>query len=89
MLASREPAGSLRQICLPGGKWTQREEAAMPDSIKIDRVPVLTLWAAVMAKWLGFDMPALTLDRAVAGLSAYAKGVSLGIDKLTPDLVRE
>ena len=45
--------------------------------IKINRAPVLTLWAAVVAERLGFDRPtALTLGQAVAGSSAYAKGVS-------------
>ena len=39
---------------------------------------------------LGFDRPtALTLGEAVAGLSAYARGVSLGIIEPKPDLVRE
>ena len=60
------------------------------NSIKINRAPVLTLWAAVVAERLGFDRPtALTLGQAVAGLSAYAKGVSLGIIEPKPDLVRE
>src|SRR4051795_7964485 len=49
-------------------------------NIRINRAPVLTLWAAVVAERLGFDHDAaLTLGQAVAGLSAYAKGVSLGI----------
>src|SRR4051794_1450672 len=39
--------------------------------IRINRAPVLTLWAAV------------------AGLSAHAKGVSLGILEPRPELVRE
>jgi hypothetical protein len=50
------------------------------DKIRINRAPVLTLWAAVVAERLGFDRDtALTLGQAVAGLSAYAKGVPLGI----------
>jgi hypothetical protein len=49
-------------------------------TIKINRAPVLTLWAAVVAQRVGFDWDeALTLGRAVAGLNAYAKGVSLGL----------
>jgi hypothetical protein len=49
-------------------------------TISINRAPVLTLWAAVVAERLGFDRDAaLTLGRAVAGLNAYAKGVSLGL----------
>jgi hypothetical protein len=59
-------------------------------NIRINRAPVLTLWAAVVAERLGFDRPtALTLGQAVAGLSAYAKGVSLGIIEPSPELVHE
>jgi hypothetical protein len=51
---------------------------------------VLTLWAAVVAERLGFDQAtALTLGQAVAGLSAYAKGVSLGIIEPKAELVKE
>jgi hypothetical protein len=58
--------------------------------IRINRAPVLTLWAAVVAERLGFDGDtALTLGQTVAGLSAYTKGVSLGIIEPNPDLVRE
>ena len=58
--------------------------------IRINRAPVLTLWAAVVAERLGFDRAtALTLGQAVAGSSAYAKSVSLGIIEPRPDLVRE
>ena len=49
-------------------------------TISINRAPVLTLWAAVVAERLGFKRDAaLTLGRAVAGLNAYANGVSLGL----------
>src|SRR4051794_37541149 len=62
----------------------------MSDAIRINRAPVLTLWAAVVAERLGFDRAtALTLEQAVAGLSAYAKGVSLGILESRPELVRQ
>jgi hypothetical protein len=45
----------------------------------VKRAPVLTLWAAVVAEVLGLEHDeALTLGRAVAGLNAYSKGVSLG-----------
>ena len=65
-------------------------QAASPDRIRINRAPVLTLWAAIVAERLGFDRAtALTLGQAVAGLSAYAKGVSLGIIEPRPELVRE
>ena len=48
--------------------------------IKINRAPVLTLWAAVVAEWLGYDTEtALTLGKAVAGLNAQSKGRRLGI----------
>ena len=51
-----------------------------PAQLHVTRAPVLTLWAAVVAERLGFDRDtALTLGQAMAGLSAYAKGVSLGI----------
>jgi hypothetical protein len=52
----------------------------MPTTIKINRAPVLTLWAAIVAERLGFDREeALTLGRAVAGYTAQAKGQTLGI----------
>ncbi len=53
----------------------------MPDDkIRINRAPVMTLWAAVVAERLGYDHEtALTFGRAVAGLNAYSKGRSLGI----------
>jgi len=50
------------------------------NTVKVNRAPVLTLWAAVVAERLGFDRDeALTLGRAVAGLNAHAKGQRLGI----------
>ena len=62
----------------------------MAATIRINRAPVLTLWAAVVAERLGFDRDtALTLGQAVADLSAYAKGVSLGIIEPQPELARE
>jgi len=54
----------------------------MANTITINRAPVLTLWAAVVAERLGFDEDeALTLGKAVAGLNAQAKGRRLGIFK--------
>jgi hypothetical protein len=51
-------------------------------TISINRAPVLTLWAAVVAQSLGFDEDeALTLGKALAGLNAQAKGRRLGIFK--------
>src|SRR5690242_5436636 len=52
------------------------------NTIPINRAPVLTLWAAVVAERLGFEEDeALTLGKAVAGLNAQAKGRRLGIFK--------
>jgi hypothetical protein len=55
----------------------------MPDrTISINRAPVFTLWAAVVAERLGFDEnEALSLGKAVAGLTAQSKGRRLGIYK--------
>jgi hypothetical protein len=51
-------------------------------TISINRAPVLTLWATVVAQRLGFDEDeALTLGKALAGLNAQAKGRRLGIFK--------
>jgi len=62
----------------------------MADVIKINRAPVLTLWAAVVAERLGFKWEeAVTLGRAVAGLNAYSKGVSLGLYEPKPEAERE
>jgi hypothetical protein len=50
------------------------------DKVIVNRAPVLTLWAAIVAERLGYDRDAaLTLGRAVAGLNAQSKGRSLGI----------
>ena len=50
------------------------------EKIKINRAPVLTLWAAVVAERLGYDQKeALTFGKAVAGLNAQSKGRRLGI----------
>ena len=49
-------------------------------TIQVNRAPVLTLWAAVVAERLGYDRAAaLTLGRAVAGLNAQSKGRRLGV----------
>lgn len=51
-----------------------------PSVIEVNRAPVLTLWAAVVAQRLGHDWEtALSLGKAVAGLNAQAKGRRLGI----------
>jgi hypothetical protein len=60
------------------------------EPIVVNGAPVLTLWAAVVAERLGFDRDeALTLGRAVAGLSAYAKGKSLGLIEPSRETVAE
>ena len=49
-------------------------------TVSVNRAPVLTLWAAVVAERLGFDRPAaLSLGKAMAGLTAQTKGRRLGI----------
>ena len=51
-------------------------------TISINRAPVLTLWAAVVAQRLGFaEDEALSLGKSLAGLNAQTKGRSLGIFK--------
>src|SRR5215204_4039163 len=48
--------------------------------IKINRAPVLTLWATIVAERLGHNKnEALTFGKAVAGLNAQSKGRRLGI----------
>lgn len=48
--------------------------------IKINRAPVLTLWATIVAERLGYNKSeALTFGKAVAGLNAQSKGRRLGI----------
>jgi len=49
-------------------------------TIRINRAPVLTLWAAVVAERLGHQHDAaLTYGRTVAGLNAASKARGLGI----------
>src|SRR5215831_9483413 len=58
--------------------WTTQQMK----TISINRAPVLTLWAAVVAERLGFDEDeALSLGKALAGLTAQSKGRRLGIYK--------
>jgi hypothetical protein len=53
----------------------------VPDrKVLINRAPVLTLWAAIVAERLGYDRDAaLTLGKGLAGLNAQTKGQRLGI----------
>jgi hypothetical protein len=55
------------------------------NKILINRAPVLTLWAAVVAERLGFNHDeALSLGKALAGLNAQSKGQRLGIFHPSP-----
>jgi hypothetical protein len=50
------------------------------NSIMINRAPVLTLWAAVVAERRGYEPEAaLSLGKCLAGLNAQTKGRMLGI----------
>ncbi len=52
------------------------------ETITVNRAPVLTLWAAVVAERLGYDHnEALSLGKALAGINAQSKGRRLGIYK--------
>src|SRR5262249_29274824 len=51
-------------------------------TISINRAPVLTLWASVVAERLSFDEDeSLSLGKALAGLTAQTKGRRLGLYK--------
>lgn len=56
-------------------------------TVEINRAPVLTLWAAVVAERLGHSREtALSLGKVVSGLNAQKKGRSLGIYRGGADL---
>lgn len=57
----------------------------------MNRAPVQTLWAAVVAELPGFGREkALALGRALAGLATHARGVRLGLlEPSAPEEVRE
>src|SRR3954453_8923067 len=57
-----------------------------PPTIQVNRAPVLTLWAAVVAERLGQPADiALTLGRAVAGSAARAKARAIGREERKAD----
>src|SRR4030042_3282604 len=57
-----------------------RRDTTMANTIKINRAPVLTLWGVIVAERVGYKQDeALTLGKAVAGLTAQSKGQRLGI----------
>ncbi len=50
------------------------------NTVTVNRAPVLTLWAAVVAERMGYEPDtALTLGKVLAGLNAQSKGRMLGI----------
>jgi len=54
-------------------------------SIEINRAPVLSLWAAIVAERAGLsEDESLSVGRAVAGLTAQSKGRRLGLYKQPP-----
>ncbi len=58
-------------------------------TIRVNRAPVLTLWAAIVAERLGHDEDAaITLGRAVAGASARVKARSIGLEERRDDAAR-
>src|ERR1039458_10262850 len=55
------------------------------NKILINRAPVLSLWATIVAERLGFNHnEALSLGKALAGLNAQSKGQRLGIFHPSP-----
>jgi hypothetical protein len=57
-------------------------EGGKAGEIRVNRAPVLTLWAAVVAERLGHDPDAaITLGRAVAGSSARVKARAIGLEE--------
>jgi hypothetical protein len=66
------------------------EKDARKRAVMVNRAPVLTLWAAVVAEVLGVEHhEALSFGRAVPVLNAYSKGVSIGLFQTTPAEVKE
>jgi hypothetical protein len=55
-------------------------------TLRINRAPVLTLWAAIVAERMGHSSEtALTLGKAVAGLNAQSKARRLGLVEAKPE----
>ncbi|MCC6798196.1 MAG: hypothetical protein IT366_23990 [Candidatus Hydrogenedentes bacterium] len=58
----------------------------MSKTIAINRAPVLTLWAAVVAERMGYKWDeALSLGQCVAGKTAHSKAKTLGLRQDKPD----
>jgi len=83
--APATPTGTASAVAVPPAPslppHTMMEASLMGSNvIEINRAPVLTLWATVVAEREGHDpQTALTLGKAVAGLNAQKKGRALGI----------
>jgi hypothetical protein len=78
------------QTCNLEGECSMAGKRQKASGVLINRAPVLTLWATVVAEVLGFDHDeALTLGRTVAGLNAYSKGLSLGLFQPTSKAIKE
>src|SRR5216117_2146829 len=78
------------ELVLPRRERHRRNESMARDRISINRAPVLTLWAAIVAEHLGFDREeALSLGKAFAGLTAQSKGRRLGIFAPTPEALKK
>ncbi|MGG5809811.1 hypothetical protein [Falsiroseomonas sp. CW058] len=59
---------------------------AAPGPVRVNRAPVLTLWAAVVAERLGHPSDtAFSLASAVAGTAARAKARRLGLAEARPE----
>jgi len=76
-----EPGDDLRSCSFYAHDPLERSRSeGRMTTFRINRAPVLTLWAAVVAERLGSPWDtALTVGQAVAGMTARAKGVRLGI----------
>ena len=61
------------------------EKDGRRSEVMVNRAPVLTLWAAVVAEFLGFEHDeALTLGREGAGLNACVKAFPWGSSSRPP-----
>jgi hypothetical protein len=76
-----EKTSTPRKSSTPRSTSTPRKLPTVKSkAVVINRAPVLTLWTTVVAERLGYDaQEALTLGKAVAGLTAQVKGRHLGI----------
>jgi hypothetical protein len=77
------PQGGARLVVAPRAVGDNRgmagSRAGNTHTVTINRAPVLTLWAAVVAERLGYDRDeAVTLGQAVAGMNAAAKARAIG-----------